>query len=576
MVTRIADAFDTRNLSSLRDVISQSVERALCQLHQPCSTSLSSTNLREMISSSITFPNNNNNKSLSSCKNGEMDLSGKPYDIEVRVVLKLYHQWRREQQQQQQASIADRTTREKTRLKEQTNSSVSITLTSDLGLSRTIATPKQLAELISPLLEEEIRDNIQWGLSPDVRCQTSGVLSLITLERSQCLRETLGMLPCPHCTSWCKGEKGLWWHQQLHHHQVHEQAIAVAEATSNNPLAIVVYNGFVNDRSSVPTNDVKSNMKGEIIDEFTFDPIECIRGGKLNRLQYLVDYCNIQLATFMDRNGATPLMWAAGGGHMDMVRYLIHHCHCDPMTPQKGKRSFSGRTALHWAARNGKLPVVQYLLTWAVETSSVHYFQKKKQMLEAATLDGTTAFGWACWQRHLDVMKCLHQEGCVLDGVNSFGCSPVLWCSQGSNGDGLAALKWLQVCGCFMYRVNHNGHSVLHKAAQRGQFTVGEWFVQDCIGDVNAASVKGIEDILTLVGPDVEGYCPSDLAGMEGHVGFAKFLAKVEMEICCKVQQVPSYEVPAWTTSCTECDKNEYIWEKYGGLRRMMSCIKLR
>jgi ankyrin repeat protein len=48
---------------------------------------------------------------------------------------------------------------------------------------------------------------------------------------------------------------------------------------------------------------------------------------------------------------------------------------------------------LHWAARNGHLPVVKYL---ACEC---------EVDLEAATIDGTTAFCWACWQGHQNIME---------------------------------------------------------------------------------------------------------------------------------------------------------------------------
>jgi ankyrin repeat protein len=95
----------------------------------------------------------------------------------------------------------------------------------------------------------------------------------------------------------------------------------------------------------------------------------------------------------MDRNGASALLWAAGCGHLKIVRFLVETCGCDANQAQLGKRSFAGRTTLHWAARNGHLEVVQYL----VDVANVN--------LNASTVDGTTAFCWACWQGHFSILR---------------------------------------------------------------------------------------------------------------------------------------------------------------------------
>jgi ankyrin repeat protein len=213
----------------------------------------------------------------------------------------------------------------------------------------------------------------------------------------------------------------------------------------------------------------------------------------------------------IDQRGASPLHWAAGSGHLDVTRYLIEECECDPNKGQKGKRSFSGRTSLHWAARNGHLEIVQYL----VRTCSVD--------LEAATIDGTTAFCWAAWQGHLKIMEyvnarlggqmefclCLtliswyhsysflHAQGCNIHTANSFGCNAVLWCAQGKGE--VAVLEWLAAEECNLALVNNNAHGVVHKAAQRGWKLGCIWFFE------NIMKAQTIELSLELVGPDTEG-----------------------------------------------------------------------
>ncbi|KAL3923461.1 MAG: hypothetical protein SGILL_001641 [Bacillariaceae sp.] len=570
---------DVDNLT-IRDFISNSIERAVNQIHQAASSSASTT-LREAIAASISFPNKQTSVSnTTTATNPPSILTGKPYDIELRIALKWYHLWKLQSNEcsadhdnkdataLESHSPDQRGNKSKIKSSSKNNAASIVVITSDLSLSREISSPRQLAEILVPLLEDDIRQHPRVGLAPDVRCQPSGVISLITWKSSQNLRYRLGMLPCPHCIKWCKGEKGIWWHQQLHHRQEHAIAAAVAQATKTNEDAIVIYQGYVFDHSNrmrTLLDEGSSNSQNSMT-----DPFDCIRNGNLDSLRLLVKSGKCHPSTSFDRKGATPLMWAAGGGHLEIVRYLLEACQCDPSQPQRGKRSFAGRTALHWAARNGHLPVVQYLLSTATEASA------RRELIEAATGDGTTAFGWACWQRHLDVMEYLHKQGCVVDGVNSFGCSPLLWCSQGDNGDGLSALRWLQSLGCDTYRVNNNGHGILHKAAQRGQQDVAEWLMKELMEIFETIDSN---KILALIGPDVEGYCPSDLAGMEGHETLASLLANTEIHLCQKLQRSPSFDVPeefahAHCTGIAQ-SKEKWTFEKYGGLGRIRASLSL-
>lgn len=64
-----------------------------------------------------------------------------------------------------------------------------------------------------------------------------------------------------------------------------------------------------------------------------------------------------------DRHGSTALLWAAGGGHLPVCRFLVEECGA-PVEPVDASGSTASkqalkrrRSALHWAARHGHLEV---------------------------------------------------------------------------------------------------------------------------------------------------------------------------------------------------------------------------
>jgi hypothetical protein len=96
--------------------------------------------------------------------------------------------------------------------------------------------------------------------------------------------------------------------------------------------------------------------------------------------------------TVIDRNGSCALHYAAGGGHVAVVAFLVGDLGVDiNQRVVRGRRD--GRTALHWACRNGHLEMAR----WLVDNGAGY----------DATNDGTTPFHWAAWQGHRSVCEWL-------------------------------------------------------------------------------------------------------------------------------------------------------------------------
>ena len=80
--------------------------------------------------------------------------------------------------------------------------------------------------------------------------------------------------------------------------------------------------------------------------------LEASKYGRLSTVKYLVG------AISADRYGyGTALHFACSNGHLDLVKYLIEKCHCNPEA-----KDYVGWTPLYFASKEGHLDIVQYLV----------------------------------------------------------------------------------------------------------------------------------------------------------------------------------------------------------------------
>ena len=218
-----------------------------------------------------------------------------------------------------------------------------------------------------------------------------------------------------------------------------------------------------------------------------------------------------------DRHMSTAEHWAAGGGHLDCLKLLMEmrlkYCTDGSQKNNNGDRQHAskngsndkrkkkkklgrrdGKTCLHYAARNGQLECIQYLL------HECKYFLQQDDQNEHEAInktdtdsdnrsiiaskinersgDGTTSFHMACYGGHPTVMRCLIEMGANVQLCNDWGCSSAHWIAMTistNRNDIWECCNTLKQCGVIFTTKQSQGHSPLHKAAQKKNRHVIEW-----------------------------------------------------------------------------------------------------
>lgn len=129
-------------------------------------------------------------------------------------------------------------------------------------------------------------------------------------------------------------------------------------------------------------------------------PPACLaaRNGKMEDLQSLKVEAVVRER---DKFGANALDWAAGGGHLDCVEYLVPIMPLEEYSKQPVKRR-DGKSCLHWSCRNGHIETTQYLLD--------HLFKSSEALVNLKTGDGTTPVQLAFFGGHMHIIEWLHEQ----------------------------------------------------------------------------------------------------------------------------------------------------------------------
>lgn len=393
---------------------------------------------------------------------------------------------------------------------------VEYTTTSELGLERRwrFGSARALADALLERLPAESR-----ALLASARAD-EGTGKLLFCTRAHLLHlRAQGLLHCADCGAFFAGERGLRDHQLVRHARPYEAAMEAVHVSRTQlvpfcapprrcaPGRAAADGGpgaQGTDRSSAASVATRRNEALERraaaaraapeLDE----GLRLARDGDVHALAALIATTGWDPRTVTDRHGSSALLWAAGGGWLDVCAFLVDECGVDPGTRQRG----DGRGALHWAARNGRLAVCQWLVC------------EKGVRVDAPTRDGTVPLHWAVWQRHWDVVIWLVESaGANLHAANAYGCNSIQWAAQA--GD-VRMCAWLRARGLEVGCLNANGHSALHKAAIKGHAGVCAWLVR----------TAGLG--LAHMQPDPGGHTPARMARCDGHAELAAWLEREE------------------------------------------------
>ena len=245
------------------------------------------------------------------------------------------------------------------------------------------------------------------------------------------------------------------------------------------------------------------------------------------------------LLSTKDRNGSTAEYWAAGGGHRSCLEFILEcgfryrpsspssHSRMGGGVVRKSKRKRDGKTSLHYAARNGHTHIIDYLLSKTNHTHNNHIHNNHPNntnsddttyptkspssqpdptpaVVDIPSGDGTIPLHLACYGGHLHTIRHLIEHyHADTTATNEWECGIGHWLTMSIQSDPSELLRVLEFTNKFVCngngggggrrgggaittttmfhlfgRAQKQGHTTVHKAAQKRNKTVMRWLMK--------------------------------------------------------------------------------------------------
>ena len=250
-----------------------------------------------------------------------------------------------------------------------------------------------------------------------------------------------------------------------------------------------------------------------------------------------------KLLSSRDRNGSTAEHWAAGGGHLACLSYLLElrdqvsdksqqskntkfetYNSVDVLNENKKiKRRRDGKTSLHYAARNGHNACIDLIMS-----------RHDAPSVDIPSGDGTTPLHLACYGGHISTVRYLIENyQANAHAANEWDCGTAHWAAMSLGTDGMDAVidlcKFLkEKCGINFSTKQKQGHTPLHKAAAKKNRAVIEWLAGKSDEDTDCKRLFSEADMKRMGEPDKCGNIPRDIwLSVGGDVEFADWMKTV-------------------------------------------------